>query len=287
MMKSILHEKLMSNKPMSLNFSYQNTPSSFPEHWHTQTEFILALEDHSIFTVNGERYELQKNEVLFIWSTELHSILSAPKASCIVLQFDSDFITSCKDFNVFYHSMRTIHHLKNVSEELNSYFADSLKKMDTLLNDTYSEARMTMELYQMLIHLCLYLRDHRLPRPELIQASSPAFRAIKKACDYIDQNCSRALSQTEVARYCGFSTCHFSKLFHKYTCDSFPEYLVKRRITLATRLLHDENIKISDVAYLSGFQSLSNFNRQFKLSLGYTPLQYRTMYLESNTTLTC
>jgi AraC-like DNA-binding protein len=39
-------------------------------------------------------------------------------------------------------------------------------------------------------------------------------------------------------------------------------------------LLEEENKNITDVAFLSGFNNMSNFNRQFKLIKGKSPTSY-------------
>ena len=55
----------------------------------------------------------------------------------------------------------------------------------------------------------------------------------------------------------------------------FTEYLTRQRIQNALALLYQENMSITDVAYLSGFQSLSNFSKVFKNTMHCSPLQYR------------
>jgi len=58
---------------------------------------------------------------------------------------------------------------------------------------------------------------------------------------------------------------------------SFKTYLINVRIGYACRLLIDATKSISEIAYESGFENLSNFNRQFKRIKGQTPSQFQEL----------
>lgn len=55
----------------------------------------------------------------------------------------------------------------------------------------------------------------------------------------------------------------------------FKSYLMNIRVGYACRLLIDATLDISEIAYDSGFENLSNFNRQFKKIKGVTPSQFQ------------
>lgn len=55
----------------------------------------------------------------------------------------------------------------------------------------------------------------------------------------------------------------------------FKSYLMNVRIGYACRLLMDATQDISEIAYESGFENLSNFNRQFKKIKGETPSRFQ------------
>jgi AraC-like DNA-binding protein len=51
------------------------------------------------------------------------------------------------------------------------------------------------------------------------------------------------------------------------------------RISHACKLLHEEEMNISEISFECGFFTLSNFNKQFKERTGKTPLAYKKDYL--------
>lgn len=277
-MNTIFRENIKSLESSYFAFSPRNSPTVFPEHWHTMAEFILAAKDGCHFTVNEESITLNAGEVLLVWPTELHEIISCPDSSTTVLQFDATIITECKDFNIYYHNLRNIHNLKKFSAEVNDFFCQAITDIEVLYSEPFAEPKILVKIYEMMIELCRNLQESAIAQSVYTTPSDHTFYIIKKACSFIDANCERDLSQTEVAEFCGFSTYYFSKIFHKYTLETFPEYLTKRRIAVSTQLLQNKSISIADVSYQSGFQSISNFNKLFKKNMGCTPMQYRKLY---------
>lgn len=72
------------------------------------------------------------------------------------------------------------------------------------------------------------------------------------------------------------STFYFCKIFRKVTGLNFTDYLSRLRIEKAKNLLLNPNLRISEIAYEVGFQSLTHFNRVFKKIVGQSPTSYRS-----------
>ncbi|OBX24984.1 helix-turn-helix domain-containing protein [Gelidibacter algens] len=66
------------------------------------------------------------------------------------------------------------------------------------------------------------------------------------------------------------------QIFKKRTNKTYIQFLNELRIEHAGKLLqHKNEHSISEIAEALGFSNSSNFNRQFKATLGMTPLIYR------------
>ena len=81
-----------------------------------------------------------------------------------------------------------------------------------------------------------------------------------------------------MASQAGFSKYHFSRLFKQYTDSTFYKYLNQKRIEFAKTLLQDPGVSVTEVAFKSGFSSLSAFLRMFELMNNCTPTEFREMY---------
>jgi AraC-like DNA-binding protein/ligand-binding sensor protein len=98
---------------------------------------------------------------------------------------------------------------------------------------------------------------------------------IHRAKEFIETHKSDPISLSEVARALNVSTFYFCKLFKKATGINFTEYLSRVRIEKAKNLLLNPNLRVSEIAYEVGFQSLTHFNRVFLRIVGRSPTAYR------------
>jgi AraC-like DNA-binding protein len=98
---------------------------------------------------------------------------------------------------------------------------------------------------------------------------------VLKAREYIDKHKTEKLSLANLAKATGVSVFHFSKVFHKSTGLKFSDYIARVRLEDARIRLLNPNLRISDIAYDVGFQSLTQFNRTFKRVFGQSPREVR------------
>ena len=98
---------------------------------------------------------------------------------------------------------------------------------------------------------------------------------ITRAKDFINQHQAEDLSLGQVAKAVNTSTFYFCKRFKKVTGINFTDYVSRLRIENSKNLLLNPNLRISEIAYEVGFQSLTHFNRVFKKIVGQSPTEYR------------
>jgi AraC-like DNA-binding protein len=108
------------------------------------------------------------------------------------------------------------------------------------------------------------------------QNNEPPF--IARAKQFISDNQSEELSLNQVAKAVNMSSFYFCKKFKKITGINFTEYITRVRIEKSRNLLLNPNLRVSEIAYEVGFQSLTHFNRMFKRVLGSSPTDYRLQF---------
>ena len=99
--------------------------------------------------------------------------------------------------------------------------------------------------------------------------------AIWKARKFIQENSNEELSLKKVARAVNMNANYLSENFKQVTGINFVEYVARTRFATACDLLRNGNLRISEIAFAAGFQSLSQFNRVFRRFSGKSPTQYR------------
>ena len=102
---------------------------------------------------------------------------------------------------------------------------------------------------------------------------------IAKAKEYIQEHQTENLRLGHVAKACNTSTFYFCKMFKKITGINFTDYLSRVRIEKSKNLLLNPNLRVSEIAFEVGFQSLTHFNRVFKKILGQSPTEYRAQLI--------
>jgi AraC-like DNA-binding protein len=112
------------------------------------------------------------------------------------------------------------------------------------------------------------------PREPVAAASRDRRRAVETAL-WIDAHSHQQIDLEHAAAQAGTSPFHFLRLFSGVLGVTPHQYLVRSRLRHAARLLADDDMSVTDVAYDVGFGDLSNFVRTFHRAAGVSPLRFR------------
>src|SRR5947199_8271165 len=96
-----------------------------------------------------------------------------------------------------------------------------------------------------------------------------------RARQFIEDHQAEPLSLGRIAQVANISRHYFCKMFKKATGINFTDYLSRVRVEKSKALLLNPNSRISEAAFACGFQSMTNFNREFKRIVGRSPTQFR------------
>jgi AraC-like DNA-binding protein len=107
---------------------------------------------------------------------------------------------------------------------------------------------------------------------------------INEALAYINDNLTEPFDEKDLAAIAGLSAGAFSRSFRRRTGLALVQYVNRLRVNLACQLLMgDDDMKITEVCFASGFNNISNFNRQFLTQKGMSPSRFRALLLENET----
>ncbi|MBC8126906.1 MAG: PocR ligand-binding domain-containing protein [Gloeobacteraceae cyanobacterium ES-bin-144] len=157
------------------------------------------------------------------------------------------------------------------------------KNSKEALKTAYMQTRFVEPLrYQSMVTLLQsfaeQLTEHAESLAIIEEGSEPA--AIAKARKYIHSNLDQPLPLGLVARQAGLSESHFCRLFKDSAGLTLTDYVNRCRIDWAKRELLKPEARISEIAFLVGYQSLSQFNRSFARIVGLSPTLYRRERIE-------
>jgi len=109
----------------------------------------------------------------------------------------------------------------------------------------------------------------------VVQQANAEPPIIARARQFIREHYTEDLPLGRISSAVNTSPFYFCKQFRKATGVSFIEFLTRTRTEKAKNLLLNPNLRVSEIAFAVGFQSLTHFNRAFKKIVGQSPTRYR------------
>ena len=144
------------------------------------------------------------------------------------------------------------------------------------------EIRCCMLLMEFMLVLDEY-RDELAPElraTEQCSYSDDVMRRMIMVTDYIKNNLTADdLSQRAMAEKAGISRDYFSRIFKTVCGMNYSRWLNMIRLERASELLAQGGRTLTEVAMLSGFQSIPSFNRVFREEKGMSPGEYRALFI--------
>ncbi len=205
------------------------------------------------------------------WTFDSEATDSLGHISNISISFLDSFLDSCASFpSLTPH----IDRLRSLSSAISFDSATSLRIIAILsrMVDESIPQRLTS-----LISLIIIIADSSnnliVGRPISDDCDNHRIAQVKA---FVSCNYARPISIDTISRHVGMNRASFCSFFKRHTGITFISYLNTIRINRACHLLEMGDTSISDVAYSSGFNSLSYFIRVFKLIKGTSPHRYKT-----------
>ncbi|MFE6076333.1 response regulator [Paenibacillus sp. NPDC057886] len=98
---------------------------------------------------------------------------------------------------------------------------------------------------------------------------------VDKVQKYIKDHLSHGLSLDELGKVAHLHPVYLSKLFKQETGENVSNYISRKRLEKASRLLQDSELRVNDIAQMVGYKKNQYFIQLFKVEFGVTPYQYR------------
>ncbi|MFN8344684.1 MAG: AraC family transcriptional regulator [Spirosomataceae bacterium] len=113
-----------------------------------------------------------------------------------------------------------------------------------------------------------YVNTHKVSETERMQ----------KVHEYVMKHFKEEIRLNEVAALTNMTEASFCRYFKSRTNKTFSDFVSEIRVGYACKLLVEERFSVTQICYESGFNTVSNFNRQFKNLTNKSPLQYQKEY---------
>ena len=254
----------------------------YPQHWHSDVEIIMPVENGYQAIINDITYDLKEEEIILIPPGELHQLNAPPVGRRIILQFDGSLIYNLNGFESVFHMFRPCTIISPTTKP------DVHKELSLLIKNIASEYLSNLPFreastYSILLRFFTILGRSGISYNEkLLEVKKPKqheyINLFFEVCSFINEHCTENITIDDIAKIAGFSKYHFARVFKQVMNVSWYDYLINRRILNAEQLLLKPDLSIMQIAMKSGFSSLATFNRVFKAKNHCTPSEYKSLY---------
>ncbi|MBO5408283.1 MAG: AraC family transcriptional regulator [Clostridia bacterium] len=248
-----------------VNIPYFSERDEFPLHIHNTLEIYLNLSGKVSFMVENQTYPISRGSVIITKPFEYHH--------CIYhnhLQHEHYCIriSNCEELELlsqFINREKGKHNHIGLTEEQTL----SLKKhLDILIS---MEKRSYIDQYYHFIRVLQIIGNNSATMESDYADNIP--QNLKKVLNIISTQYASRLTVASLAAEIFVSVGTLERQFKKYLNTSPTEYIKRKRLAEAMRLLI-QGISVSQVAYQCGFPDASNFIKVFKKNFGHPPYQY-------------
>lgn len=275
--------RLFKEPDQSFIVYHEKKPFS-PWHHHPEYELVLVKKGKGRRMVGDHIDHFKDNDLVLVGPDTPHEWLCDKEfftttgefaGEGIVIQFTHDFLGE-KFFNI--HENKALNSFLAGSSRGYEIYGQSKNQIVSLMHKMIKMSD-TNRLYSLFSIFKIFSST-----TEFNILSSPIFREsfwlkdnepMQKALQYIIQNFQEQIQVKDLLEVTNMSYSTFCNSFKYSYRMPFKEYLLNVRIGYACRLLMDATKSIAEIAYDSGFENLSNFNRQFRKIKGITPSQFQ------------
>lgn len=228
-------------------------------HINPELEFVYVMQGSLKIAYDDSVAELESGEMAMVLPYRLHRFFPSEDCRAWVFMFSYNISEN------FYNSyrMQIVQNKKvAISDALHGY-------VQSLLTQDKDE----MELYE-IRSLYYALTAAYLKKEESASGKVEGSMVLRSVVEYITAHAMEDVTMGTICEQFGFSEARIRRAL-KSVNMSFGDLLASIRISYALRLLADDELNVTEIAYACGFGSIRSFNRVFAKMMQFTPSEYR------------
>lgn len=248
------------------------------KHSHKPHEIYYLRKGQRYYFIDDRIYHVHRGDLIFVPSCVLHRTTAADNEDHerTVIYFQDQFLEDLIP-NIAGHPIMKRFHIEPKVVRLKLGDQIVIENILSKLSLEYQKQLPDSQLYLKILLIELLLVANRIEPADasVYESSSPVHEKIHRIVRYLRANYQKPLSLKELAGQFYISQYYLSRMFKTVTGLTLIEYLNTIRIQEAQKLLADENLSITEIASLVGYDSQTYFGRMFKRITGLTPREYR------------
>lgn len=239
-------------------------------HIHDYYEIEIFLDGEGETVINQTKHSIQPGSVFLVTPADIHSYTFKDGAKVLSIAFTPDVL----EYSPF---LEILYPMQHISAFLNESSLKTLLNYVDRIKEECDEKKQFGKKYISMLLSCILIDLYRSNKnnSNIVEHSIPYYIPVQKALYYIRSHFKEKITLKSVADYSNVSPSTLSKKFSEYVKIGFNDYLMDLRLEYAKMLIFNTSEQITDIAFYSGFNSLSYFQRAFIEKYGVTPKSLR------------
>ncbi len=247
-------------------------------HQHDEIQISFIEKGNGTLLIGDRIYNYKSNDVFVIGSNLPHAFKSDTNTN-VESKMLSLFFTE-NSFGASFFSLNEFSEINNIfPKSLQGLIVKNNKETIITLFKRLKKATKLERFILFLEVLKIVSKSKTEPLSNFIYLKSFSDvegKKLREVFDYTLENYKNSIYLEDIANVANMTKNAFCKYFKKRTNKTYISFLTEIRIENACKLLIDDmDLSISEIAYTSGFNNISNFNRKFKEIKKISPLHYR------------
>ena len=245
---------------------------------HNEIELNLLQSGSMTYLIRGRRYVIRQQRLTIFWALAQHQIVSTEgDAPYYVATIPLTSFLQWKLPTAFLNRVLQGDVIEEASDDFGGFDIAMFERWlrDVKDRDAQLLEIVLLEMEARLRRLALTCSSEGNEETGLQPIDEIHSSKVERMAVFIAANYKLPIRIKEIADAVGLHPDYATALFKKTFGITLSDYLTDHRISDAQRMLAATPSKITEIAYESGFNSISRFNAAFKKLLGCTPRQYR------------
>lgn len=239
-------------------------------HWHESLEVCRMLKGEAVFTVEDREYRFKAGDIVIIPGKSLHMFeCEGDYLADVFLIPPHKLLSIITEFPVFpsFISNEQIESVEGLKQEI-EYLFDRIYK-EFLEQKPYFASVAFAYALNVVCLLCRNFDPQKNKRVKNAEIIEPVLNEIR------NDSANPEYSLSYFAKKLGYTTEYFSYIFKEYAGIGFKSFLDRQRIDQAKRIMIRQDVSVSQLALICGYNNVRTFNNRFKEFENMSPSQFQ------------
>ena len=240
-----------------------------PLHWHSYYEVELITDGNPLQLINGSVRAMKPGMISIMTPRDFHRYTGESRIKKFI------FKENCIQDDI---ARLLLTRQEPCVIDTGSRFAWFSERIDTIISQFRDEdIYCSLRLRNIVEAICIEILSADRVGPEE-QSADPSSAQYHNILTYIDEHFREPISLSDAAAAVHLSPNYFSHWFSRTLGTTYSQYVQFRRIQYASALLLSTRLSVEEIAWQTGYGSLSFFNRVFRRQYSMSPLAYRERF---------